>query len=175
MHGWMVRKGNCTPTKYQNRERESTDCTVHYTALLCDENLLVMEIDVIVLIMRGLDLAVFETSGRQKSKMVCVEASSRKATTQMRLIQVDLLLTCFLEHLVGMGCFAPPLPADSSLCHESRCDVFRTHLLSTHVRAALKDGGVDLAWWNLGLKKVKLRLDSYGAAWSGPLAVWRVV
>jgi hypothetical protein len=118
MHGWMVRKGNCTPTKYQNRERESTDCTVHYTALLCDENLLVMEIDVIVL-MRGLDLAVFETSGRQKSKMVCVETSSCKATTPMRLIRVqNLLLACFLEHLIGMGCFGTPLSADNHLCRE---------------------------------------------------------
>ena len=169
MDGWLENVIARRPNARFQREY-----TVHWKTLVCDENLLVMEIDVIVL-MRGLDLAVFETSGRLKSKMVCVEASSRKATTQMRLIQVDLLLTCFLEHLVGMGCFAPPLPADSSLCHESRCDVFRTHLLSTHVRAALKDGGVDLAWWNLGLKKVKLRLDSYGAAWSGPLAVWRVV
>jgi hypothetical protein len=148
------------------------------TALIYDENLLSIERDVIVL-MRGplgLDLAVFETSGRQKSKMVCVETSSRKATTRMRLIRVqNLLQTCFLEHLIDMGCFGPPLPADSSLCYGSRHDVFRTHFLSTHVRAALKDGGVDLAWWNLGLKKVKLRLDSYGAAWSGPLAVWRMV
>lgn len=148
------------------------------TALIYDENLLSIEIDVIVL-MRGplgLDLAVFETSGRPKSKMVCVETSSRKATTRMRLIRVqNLLQTRFLEHLIDQGCFGPPLPADSSLCYGSRHDVFRTHFLSTHVRAALKDGGVDLAWWNLGLKKVKLRLDSYGAAWSGPLAVWRMV
>lgn len=50
-----------------------------------------MELDVIVLL-RGLDLAVFGTSGRQKSKMVCVETSSCKATTPMRLIRAQKLL-----------------------------------------------------------------------------------
>ena len=72
------------------------EITVRFAALVCDQNMLVMEIDVNVL-MRGLDLAVFETSGRQKSKMVCVETSSCKATTRMRRIRVDLLLACFLD------------------------------------------------------------------------------
>jgi len=38
--------------------------------------------------------------------------------------------------------------------------MFRTLFLSAHVLAALKDGGVDLAWRNLGLRKDRLRLDS---------------
>lgn len=169
----MVRKGDCTPTKCQVPKY-----TVHCTALIYDENLLSIEIDVIVL-MRGplgLDLAVFETSGRQKSKMVCVETSSRKATTRMRLIRVqNPLQTCCLEHLIGMGCFGPPLPADSSLlCYECRYDVFRTHFLSTRARGSegWRSGFSMVEPWT---KKVKLRLDSYGAAWSGPLAVWRMV
>jgi hypothetical protein len=76
---------------HDDKMPDSRESTVDCTALVCDENLLVIEIDLIVL-MRGLDLAVFETSGRQKSKMVCVETSSCKATTPMRLIREQKLL-----------------------------------------------------------------------------------
>jgi hypothetical protein len=90
----------------------SRESTVHRAMLVRDENLLVMEIDVIVL-RRGLDLAVFETSGRQKSKMVCVETCScNKATTRMWAIRMGkLLLTCFLERLVGY--IVTSVPANS--------------------------------------------------------------